>query len=227
MWLQKTEENLNLEETTSDFSKIEVTDAYTVKITEAYTAPSKDPQSKSLSLWVSVENEDGETGRTRFTLTGRDGNTFYINKKGEKAAHIGLKIANSLFQIALGKEIFDVEPSEVDIKVWDNDSKEMVDAKADGFPELIGKTVGIQYQMHRTISGTDSKEYGEITRFFDNETGLGFGEVESNRTKLDAFLRNKKEFIVTEETAPQRSSSFGKKAEPTEDGAPVQKRWGK
>jgi len=229
-WIKKDEAVEVAVELESDFSKIETTDAYEVKVTEAYVADSQDAQSKSMSLYVSVEDENGDTNRSRFTLTGRDGNTFYMGKsKGQdvKKQHFGLSVANTLFDIALGKEIFDIEPQEVDIKSWDADTKSMIDAKAEGFPDLVGKTIGICLQMKREISGTDSKEWGEIAHFFDLETGLMSGEVESDRTKLDKWLKNKKEFIVKEVEAPARSSSFGKKKEETADGEAPKKRWGK
>ena len=229
-WIKKdstVEVNVEME---SDFSKIEVTDAYEVEVIEAYIGESQDKQSKSMSLFVSVKNEDGDTNKSRFTLTGRDGNTFYMGKKNGqdvKKEHFGLSIANTLFNIALGEEIFDLEPSEVEIKKWDNDEKAMVDAKADGFPELVGKKVGVCLQMKREISGTDSKEWGEIAHFFDPETGLMFNEVESDRTKLDKWLKTKKDFIVKEVEAPARSSSFGKKKDESTDGGEAPKRkWG-
>ena len=225
-WINReTEEVVVQAEMESDFQKIEVTDAYAVKVVEAYLAPSQQQGSKSVSVMVTVENEDGETNKTRFLVMGKDGQTFY-EYNGEKRQFGGLSIVNTLFKIALGKEIFDTEPSQVDIKRWDTDTKTMVDDTADGFPDLVGKVVGVCLQMKREIAGADSKEFGEITHFFDNDTGLFSEEIDSDKRKLDRWLRNKKEFI-TKTIEVKKSSSFGKKAEPTADGEKPKSRWGK
>lgn len=229
MWIKKDADAEVQGELESDFQKLDTTDAYAVEITEAYLANSQQEGSKSVSVYISVKDEEGSVAKTRFTIMGKDGETFYMGKDGKgnavKRQHIGLNQVNTAFKIALGKEIFDCEPSETEYKLWDNDAKTMVDAKGDGFPELIGKTIGICYQMKREIAGADTKEFGEIAHFFDNDTGLFAEEVESDRTKLEKWMKNKKEYIV-KTIEIKKSSSFGKKQEPTADGETPKKKWG-
>ena len=225
-WIKKDLEVEVTAEMESDFSKISKTDAYEVEIVDVHLQNGKD--SDSVSVVVGVKTEDGDTNSTYFTVMGRDGNTYYMGSvagKAVKKQHFGLSSINTLFDIVLGKEIFDIEPSEVEYKQWDNESKAMVDVKGDGFPDLIGKKVGVTVQMTREIDGADSKEYGTITHFFNHETGLFSGEEESDRTKLSKWLRTMKEFIVKESTT-KSSSSFGKKADSTDDSEPKRKKWG-
>ncbi len=214
-------------------TRLSTTDAYEVKITEAYLKDSSDEQSKSKSLVITGETEDGLKATTYFTVLGRDGETFFestVKGKKVKKQHFGLNIVNTVFMILLdGKEIFDCEPAETEYQVWNKEDKELEDVKGDGFPELIGKKIGITYQMKREIDGTDTKEFGEIAHFFDTETGLFCGEEDSDNLKLDKWMNSKKEFIV--KTVEKPKSSFGnkKKTETNEDGteAPKKKRWGR
>jgi len=208
-------------------SRLSVTDAYELEVTEAYLKDSNTEGSKSKSLVVSGKTEDGLTATTYFTIMGKDGQTFFESTyKGKtvKKQHFGLNIANTLFTILLdGKEIFDCEPSETTFKTWNKEDKEMEDAKGDGFPELIGKKIGATYQMRREINGADSKEFGEITHFFDVETGLFSGEEDSDNRKLDKWLNSKKDFIVKEVEAPK--SSFGKKKDTSGAEKPKANKW--
>lgn len=211
----------------SGANRIAETNAYEVEITEAYLQDSKADGSKSSSLVIEVKNEDGATAKTFFTITGKDGQTFFTSTAGGKTVkkqHFGLSIANTLFKLLLDKEIFDAEPTGTTYKKWNKESKELETLEADGFPELIGKKIGTCIQMIRKISGKDSSEYPEITHFFNIETGLFADEEQSDKRKLDRWLASAKDFKVIEEEAPK--TSFGKKAEKTED-TPVKKKWGK
>jgi hypothetical protein len=139
-----------------------------------------------------------------------------------------LSIVNTLFSIAIGKEIFDLTPSETTFETYDREAKERKTEKGDGFPEVIGKTIGITAQMNRVIDGTKSSEFAEIEHFFDVETGLFNGEeaTEGKPTKLDKWLSKAKEFKETIKETPK--SSFGAKKEPTASGEqPVKRGWGK
>ena len=229
MWLKKDVEAEVVAELEYSNSGISKTDAYEVEIVEAYISESKAEGSKSQSLVISAKTESDETVKTFFTLVGKDGNTFFTqtyNGKSVKKQHIGLSIANTLFGIALGKEIFDVEPSAVEYSVYDKEAKESKMVKGDGFPDLVGKVVGITAQMNREIDGTKSREYASIDHFFDIETGLFYGEeaVEGKPTKLDKWLSSAKDFKET--VKEQAKSSFGGKKEPSKEGeVPAKKGW--
>lgn len=234
-WIKKSNDVVVSKEMENDFNRIEETDAFAVKITDAHLQESQADDSKSLSLVIGIENEDKNTGVTYFTVLGRDGETYFestVGGKKVKKQHFGLSIANTLFEIALGKEIFDVEPAEVEYKRWDKEAEEMVDTKGDGFPELIGKEIGVCWQMTREIDGADSKEFGSITHFFDPETGLFAGEdaEDGKDTKLDKWLKHKKEYIIKEVEKPKSSGAFGKKKSEGTGGseeAPKKRKWGK
>lgn len=231
-WLKR-EENVEVtQELEYSNNGISKTDAYEVEITEAYLSESKADGSKSVSLVISAKNEADETVRTYFTLVGKDGNTYFTQKyngKEVKKQHIGLSIANTLFGIALEKEIFDIEPKEVEYSMYDKEAKESKTVKCDGFPDLIGKKVGITAQMNREIDGTKSREYASIDHFFNIETGLFYGEesVEGKPTKLDKWLSSAKDFKET--VKEQVKSSFGGKKEPAQNGTeqPAKRGWGK
>lgn len=224
-WLKKVEDVEVIEELDYTGTGISKTDAYTVKITEAYVKDSADTTSDSKSLVVGCETEDGETVRTYFTLVGRDGKPYYKDKRsGALKQHIGLTIANTLFGIVLGKEIFDVEPTDVEYEIYNRETKAMEKEKGNGFPSLIGEFVGVTVQMIREIDGVDSKEYGTIEHFFDSETGLFYNEKESDKTKLDKWLKSAKEYKETVKAAPK--SSF-KKTEPKGEEAPARRGWGR
>jgi len=230
-WLKKdveAEVTAELEYSNNGISK---TDAYEVEITEAYLSESKADGSKSVSLVISAKTETDEIVRTYFTLVGKDGNTYFTQKyngKEVKKQHIGLSIANTLFGIVLEKEIFDIEPSQVEYSLYDKEAKESKIVKGDGFPDLIGKKVGITAQMNREIDGTKSREYASIDHFFDIDTGLFFGEesIEGKPTKLDKWLSSAKDFKET--VKEQAKSSFGGKKEPAKEGEePAKRGWGK
>ena len=229
-WIKKTADVEVAEELNYESNSISKTDAYEVEITDAYLAESQDSTSKSVSLVVGVKNEDGETNRTYFTIMGRDGKTFYettVKGQKKKKQHFGLNIADTLFNIVLEKSIFDLEPQEVEYDRWDKEAKELVKAEADGFPELIGKTVGITLQMNRKIDGADSKEFGTIEHFFNTETGLFANEEDSDKRKLDKWINGMKEFKVEVVEQQEKRSSFGKKAETGTDGEQKKSKWGR
>lgn len=212
-----------------DNTNIQETNAYSAEITECRLAPSQAEGSKSVSLVVGIKTEDGDTNKTFFTIMGKNGETFFESTyKGKtvKKQHFGLSIADTAFKIALGKEIFEVEPVEVEYQVWDKEDKEMVTKKGDGFPDMIGKKIGVCVQMTREISGSESKEFGTIEHFFDADTGL-FSEEEAGaaKTKLDKWLASSKDFKIVEKEA-QNKSSFGAKKEATGD-APKKSGWGR
>jgi hypothetical protein len=227
MWIKKENnvvESKELEYTNNGITK---TDAYAIEITDAYLRKGADKESKSLSLCIAGKTEDDETVKTFFTILGRDGETYYktnINGKEIKKQHIGLSLVNSLFKIVLGKEIFDVEPDDVIYKQYNKETKESENVKGDGFPDLIGKNVGMCVQMVREINGANSREYPEIAHFFDTDSGLFAEEEESAKTKLSKWLASAKDYkeVVKEEV---KKSSFGKK-EVEASEKPVSK-WGK
>lgn len=229
MWIKKEADVVVDKELDFESNRIYKTDAYEAEITEAYLQKGKD--SDSMSVVISIKNDEGNEGKTYFTIMGRDGKTYFestVAGKQVKKQMFGLSIVNTLFEIVLGKEIFDVEPSETTYKVYDKEAKEYNEVKGDGFPELIGKRVGVCYQMYREINGTDSKEYGQITHFFDPETGLFANEEPSDKTKLDKWLRTAKEYIVKEVEAPKRTSFGKKKDEQSVDGeTATRRRWGR
>jgi len=225
-WIKKNTEVQVDAELEFSSSRITETNAYSVEITEAYLQSSKDESSKSVSLVIAVKTEDGDTAKTFFTIMGRNGETYFestVAGKTVKKQHFGLSIVNSVFKILLDKEIFDCEPSDTTFQKWDNEAKEMNTEKADGFPELVGKTIGVCVQMIRKIQGKNSSEYPEIVHFFNTETGLFSEEQDSPKRKLDRWLASAKDFKVIEEEAPK--SSFGKKSNP--DDKPTRRKWGK
>lgn len=198
-------------------NKIEESGAYEIEITSAYLSHSRQANSKSVSLCIEgVFAEEGKEDKTImefFTIMGKDGKAFYTRNYGRGAKnfqHIGLRIVNSAFKILLDKTIFDIEPQPMTYEKWDNELKERVSEKGDGFPDLIGKKIGICVQMIREIKGQKSKELSDLVHFFDYGTGLFADEVNSDHKKIDKWLRLKKDFIVKEVEeyeAPQ--SSFG------------------
>jgi hypothetical protein len=226
-WLKKeanVEENTELE--SSFGTPISVTNAYEVEITGARIQKSTAQGSKAMMLVVDVKNSEDETNRTYFTILGKDGNTYFETTAGGKhikKEHFGLSIANTLFKLALNKEIFDCEPESIEYELWDKEEKKMVKSQADGFPELIGKKVGVCIQMTKEIAGKNSKEYGTIEHFFDLKTGLFAGEdSDTPKRKLDKWLASMKEYKFVEKE--EKKSSFAKPE--SEDDKPKSK-WGR
>lgn len=227
-WIKKdtsVEVTQELEFTSNAISE---TNAYEVEITECRLAYAKDKTSKSVSLVVGVKTENGETAKSFFTVIGRDGNTYFestVAGKTVKKQHFGLSIANTMFKILLDKEIFDVEPEKIIYEVYNKEEREKENVEGEGFPEIIGKKIGVCIQMVRTIDGKDSREQGNIEHFFDLETCLFADEVDSGgKRKLDKWLAYAKPFKEIVKEAPK--SAFGKKTEAKEDEAPKRK-WGR
>lgn len=230
-WIKREEEIIVVEELSSGSDRIQESNAYEVTITGARLAESQQKDSKSLSLVIDVANENGETAREYFTILGKDGNTYFIDKRSNvKKQHIGLTIVNSLFQLVLDKEIFDIEPKEVEYKIYNKETEELEDVKGDGFPDLIGKSVGACIQIERIIEGADSKESPRIEHFFNVETGLFNKEEpkEGAKTKLDKWLDKKKEFKEIIKEVKERTN-FGGKKETAEASSEESKKskWGR
>lgn len=232
-WIKRDTQVEVREELEYESSSITVTNAYECEVTEAYLKESADDKSKSLSLVIGVKTDAGENARSFFTVLGRDGESYFtktINGKTIKMQHIGLSIVNTLFGIALGKEIFDCEPSDVTYEQYNKDTKSRDEVTGDGFPDLIGKRIGTCIQMNREINGADSKEYSSIEHFFDIETGLFYKEEESENTKLNKWLKSAKDFKVKEAREVPKSSFGGKSKAPDKEAsadAPVKKGWGR
>lgn len=220
-WIKK-EENIEKQEELGGVSSISTTDAYELKIKEAYLKESSVQGSQSLSFVLNAETENAELVKTYFVLQGKDGKGYW-ERDGRRYEHFGFVIAKTVFGLVLKKEIYDVPPVDGFYMDWDNDAKKMVETKGRVFSELIGKTVGACVQMNRKIAGADTKEYPEITHFFDVETGLFYTEEDTGKKrKLDKWLDNKKDYKIIEET--KKESSFGKK-QSTEDGEPKKNKW--
>ena len=227
-WIKKNVDVEVSKELEYSSNRVQATNAYEAEVTEAYLQNSAQEGSKAVSLVVNIKTNEDEEAKTFFTVLGRDGNEYFMGTvagKPVKKQHFGLSIANSLFQIALGKEIFDCEPSDTTYQKWNKDTKVLEKTKADGFPELVGKKVGVCIQMVRKISGKDSSEYPEISHFFDIETGLFATEEESPKHKLDRWLASAKDFKVIEDEAPK--SAFGNKSTAGSEEAPKKRKWGK
>lgn len=229
-WIKKSEDVEVVKELEFENSRISVSNAYEVEIIGARLQEAKDESSKSVSLVIDVKNEDGETAREYFTIFGRDGEPYFVDKRNNvKKQHIGLTIVNTAFKIALGKEIFDIEPTEIEYEAYNKDKEEKETLKGDGFPDLIGKKIGVCVQMVREIQGSDSKETPTIEHFFNPETGLFDGEDENVKvTKLNKWLDKMKEFkeIVKEE--PKKANWGGKKEDSkTEKEEPKKSKWGR
>lgn len=227
-WIKKEEEVEVSKELEYENTSISESNAYEVEITECRIANSTVKGSKSVSVVVGVKDENGDSNRTFFTVMGKDGNTYFESSyqgKTVKKQHFGLSIVNTLFQLVEGREVFDMEPSEVTYEVWNKDEKKKEEKKGDGFPSLVGKKIGACIQMTKEISGADSKEYGTIEHFFDLESGLMFEEnPDSTRTKLQKWLGSMKDYKIIEKEA-QNKSSFGAKKE-SSDKAPKKSKWG-
>jgi len=228
-WIKKNTEEVEVsKELEYENSNIAESNAYEAEITECRLAESSAQGSKSVSLVVGIKTDDGETNKTYFTVMGRDGETYFTSTyqgKTIKKQHFGLSIADTLFQLVIGKEIFDVEPEEVEFKSWNKEDKAFEDKKGEGFPELIGKKIGACVQLTKEISGADSKEYGTIEHFFDLKSGLMFGEdPEAKKTKLSKWLGSMKDYKIVEKEA-QNKTSFGSKDKGSD--APSKSKWGK
>lgn len=229
-WIKKHKDVVVAEEMEFASNSISKTDAYEVEITDCYLKESANEESKSVSLVVGAKTKDDETVRTYFTVLGRDGETYFVseqNGKKVKKQHFGLSIANTMFGIALQKEIFDVDPETVTYQEFDKDSKSMVDAEGDGFPDVVGCKIGVCVQMIREIDGANSKEYPQIVHFFDVETGLLYNEEASDNTKLDKWLKNAKEYKEIKKEAPK--SAFKRESKNSDDSEekPVRRGWGR
>ena len=228
-WIKKVEDVEVIQELEFNNSKISASNAYEVEITGARLQQAKDETSKSVSLVIDVKTEDGETAREFFTIFGRDGEPFFVDKRtGVKKQHFGLTIVNTAFKIALGKEIFDIEPKEIEYEVYSKDEEKMVTLKGDGFPDLIGKKIGVCVQIIREIQGQDSRETPSIEHFFDAETGLFEGEAPSGKPKLNKWLDKMKEFKEVIREEPKKANWGGKKEESkSEKEEPKKSKWGR
>ena len=81
MWIKKSEDVEVIQELEFNNSKISASNAYEVEITGARLQQAKDEASKSVSLVIDVKTEDEETAREFFTIFGRDGEPFFVDKK--------------------------------------------------------------------------------------------------------------------------------------------------
>ena len=208
--------------------KVSVTNAYAGTVTQCRLNDSKQKGSKSVSLFIEVTTTDDEVATEFLTITGKDGNTFYINKKdGSKRQHIGLGTANTLFLLTLGKEIFDIEPTNIEYEAYDKENEEMKTVSGQGFPEMIGKEIGIAVQVTKEGEGADIKFGTEIQHFFNPVTGTYWNESDKGAgytRKIDKWIKKAPEYKVIEAYAPKRSFGGDKKSD---TNAGESKGWGR
>jgi len=220
-WIKK-DETVEAATEQSGFSQISESNAYEVEVIGCHIQESKVEGSKSISMMVELRNDDSETAREYFTVLGKDGNSYFVDSKGKKKEHFGLGILNTFVFILTGKEVYDYPPTEMKYQQWDNENKGFIDVVGEGYPDLIGKKIGVKIQMIRETDGMKSKDYPSIFGFFNTETGLSAGEVRDGdkKTKLDKWLDRKKDYKIIEKKEIQ--SSFSKPA----DGE-TKSRWGR
>jgi len=220
-WIKKSEDIVEQEQYAE---RVSVTNGYAGKVTAARLSNSKTPGSKSVSLFVEITTNDGEIASDFFTIMGKDGETFYINKHDQsKRQHIGLNTANTLFLLALGKEIFDIEPSDIKYMGYDKEAEERVEMKGKGFPEIIGKEIGAAIQVTKEGEGADTKFGTEIQHFFNPLTGRYWNESDNGSVlKIDKWIKKAPEYKIIESFVPKRSFGGAKDAD-----KPEKKGWGR
>lgn len=113
---------------------------------------------------------------------------YTMNAKGEKLP--GYALVNAILCCARLREVTD---GIIEFEKWDKDAKAMVKAKAEGYPELMGKRIGflLQQELSTNIeTGADSDRVN-VYGVFEADTGFTASEIVDKATKpekLDKML---------------------------------------
>lgn len=111
-----------------------------------------DEAGKYIGVFTRAEYmEKKETGSTGigFTFKSREGaeGQFYVNLSYQHGTRNdgGYQLINALMACLSLRNVGN--PQSIEIEKWDNDAKQRVKATVQGFPELMGKEVGLLIQM--------------------------------------------------------------------------------
>jgi hypothetical protein len=113
---------------------------------------------------------------------------YTVNAKGEKLQ--GLSTLNAILCCA---KLRGVEDGIITFEKWDKDAKAMVETKAEGYPDLMGKRIGFLLQQELSThidTGTDVERVN-IYGVFEADTGFTASEIVDKATKpekLDKML---------------------------------------
>jgi hypothetical protein len=150
-------------------SVIKETGKYVGVITRAEKLLSKN---KVEGLGISFKTDDGASANYLDIYT--------VKPDGEKLR--GFSIAQAILCCTRTKVAND---GRIDFERWDNEERRMVQATAPGYPDLMGKRIGLFLQKElatHSITGEDTERLN-IFAVFEASTGLTSSEILDAKTK--------------------------------------------
>ena len=172
-------------------SRIRDSALYPMTIALAYLTKST---GGALALNLLLKDDDGDI-RQQLWMTNKQGQNFYLDKKGDKQYLPGFNMANSLCLLTLGKEIASLDTEEKVISLWNFETKGEVPTKVDMVTDLLGKEVLVGLHRRKTdvtkkneATGEyeptgEFKEENEIDKFFRAEDRLTSSEIRAGATE--------------------------------------------
>jgi hypothetical protein len=187
-------------------NSIRVSGKYIGTITRAEKLLSKNATE---GVGFSFKTDSGETANYLDLYT--------VNSKGEKLP------SNATVQAILCcAKVREVSDAKIKFEKWDKDAKAMVDTVADGYPELMGKRIGLLLQQELSTNSSTGADVDRVVIYgvFEPESEFTASEMIEKKTKpekLEKMLQalmakpihdRREKSPVTNQTYSQSSSAF-------------------
>lgn len=160
---------------------------YKMKIDLAFLKPTA---SGAIGLNMHYSNAAGQTLREVLWIVSGDakGNKhFYVNKKGEKHLLPGLQIANAIGQLAIGKDISELDDEEKIISLYDSAVQSEIPTKVQMITDLLNTEIILGVKRNivdknvKNDSGVyvpsgETREENVVDKVFSADSGMTIAE---------------------------------------------------
>ena len=173
------------------------TDIYTATVKAVYETESTKSKAVALNFILDI---DGKEVRQQIWMTNGKGGITYKAKDGSEKNLPGYNQVNSLFMLALGKEIGDTDVEEMTLKLYDYDAKAEVPKQVDCYTDLHGVEIQVAIQR-QTVDKTkkddntgkyeptgETRDENEIIKFFPAAAQVTISEVAMHIKSLGGTL---------------------------------------
>jgi hypothetical protein len=146
------------------------------------------------------------TGSHRETIyvtsgTAKGRKHYYVDKNsGANKFLPGFVTANDICRLTIDKELFDLEPEEKIVSVWNPKEKKEMPTPVQVITELLGQPIklgllkvledkNVKNAAGEYVPSGDTRESNQIDKVFHSDTGLTVVEAESGMTEGEFYLK--------------------------------------
>lgn len=204
--------------------------AYTGTIKAAYAGKSSSSEAMSVTFILDLDGLDREYRET-FWVTNGKGENFFLNKNdnSKKVPLPGFTIVDDICMVTAEKPLFEVEPEEKTIKLYDYEAKKEVPTSVQMLVELIGQKVTfgvLKVQENKSkkegneyVATAEEREINTTDKVFHYPSNVTVPEARQGITDavfFDAWVQRNKGV-----TRDKRTIKDGKSAQAGKSGRPA------